>query len=167
MKISIPLALTGLGVLLAISCAAETDGSGAKTGEASTLPPHFDPAHPPVAFQDTETLQAEKQERTAFDESLAGSGEAIGEPVPSELQRQLEAEYQAALKRTDEQNSRFLHVHGDSDFDALFEKIRTTMPPQREALLIQYVMATRSVHDATRQKELLQRLSSPELNNVR
>jgi hypothetical protein len=151
--------LLGLGALSVTSCSSSSS-------PPSTLPPHFDPAYAPATVANPQPAEPEQ----AFDDKLAERGEAVAQPVPAEVARKLEADYQASLNRTDEANGLInsaTHEHAPVDFPALFEKIRSTMPPARAALLMQYASAANEVPDAAARLALLQRLSSQELNNVR
>jgi hypothetical protein len=100
----------------------------------------------------------------------ATQGEAAGQPVSPEIERALEAEYQASLQRLQGETTGLTphhHEHAVVDFEALYQNIRNTMPPARGVLLSQYVGAAQHVTDPATRTALLERLSSPELNNVR
>jgi hypothetical protein len=165
MKIRVTRAgLFGLACLMAAACSVN---SSAHEQGSTGLPPNYDPAAAPARISEPAS-EAEVQERTAFDAKLAAQGEAFAQQLPPELERQLEDEYQAAQKYTDEENAlRRVHEHTAVDFDALFDKIRNTMPPARGVLLSEYVAAAQRLDDATQRTRLLERLGSQELNNVR
>lgn len=149
---------------LAGSTVAACGNSNGTSGESE---PTIDRSALPVALARVET-EAQVQARTAFDEKIAARGEAFAQPVPPELEARLEANYQASLHRADPQNT-LVQLHQQPatvDFEALFERIRTTMPPARGALLVEYFNAAQQVSDPVRRTTLIERLSSQELNNV-
>jgi hypothetical protein len=104
-------------------------------------------------------------------EPQAGAqAEAVGQLVSPEIERALEAEYQASRKRLEDESAFNPHYHNGQttvNFEALFEEIRNTMPPARGVLLRKYVGAAQQLSDAATRTALLERLSSPELDNVR
>lgn len=120
----------------------------------------------PTIVTRRDCVVVDARERTAFDENIAARGEATAIPVPPELERQLEADYQAASQGRDAQNATPAPTDPPVDFDALFEEIRNTMPPQREALLARYLEAAKQVEDPAERDALIKRLASPELDNV-
>lgn len=158
-----PVLTMGLAALLALGCS--VDGSDKpSTSSANPAPPAL-----PAESQLTETPPAVPND---FDDKVATHSEASAQRVPADLERALEANYQASLARSEEDNDVHLFAaaspHEHFDFDALFETIRTTMPPARGALIMQYVNAVNhQVTDVEQRAALLERLGSPALNNVR
>lgn len=158
-------------MLLAVACGVDDEGAVASSHQplgnpAPTVASPPRSSRPPVPVSDPEELEAQARERTAFDENIAARGEATAIPVPPELERQLEADYQAASQGRDAQNATPAPTDPPVDFDALFEEIRNTMPPQREALLARYLEAAKQVEDPAERDALIKRLASPELDNV-
>jgi len=137
-------------------------------GQVSESKPNIGQSEALAARAPAQT-EAQAEARTAFDEKFAAVGEAAApQAVPPELAARLEADYQASLRQPDAEHT-LAQVHLTQmavDFEALFERIRTTMPPARGALLIEYVNAAQQVADPVRRTTLIERLSSQELNNV-
>jgi hypothetical protein len=187
MKTTIASGVLGLGaLLLAVACGAdEQEETALSSSHRSSLvlsppttetrpsaeatlvsPPHS--SYEPVKVSDPMTIETNARERTAFDDKIAAQGEAVSQPMPPELEARLEAQYQAAIQRSDYENGLAVaNKYSPVDFEALFEKIRTTMPPGRGILLMQYVDAANRVRDLAERTVLLRRLASPELDNVR
>ena len=157
MKIAMTsVVLLGLSALLSVSCSADNDSS-------RVLPPVDS------AGDSSKTSEATKPQATEIDQHLGASGEAVAQLVSTEVSRQLEADYQVAIKKAANENQlkNLARVDAAVDFQALFDNIRNTMPPGRGLLLREYVTAAERVADVAERKRLLERLGSPELNNVR
>jgi hypothetical protein len=144
--------------LIGVACSAPDSESG---GEAVTSP----------ALGSAREVKAQVDDQAAFRAGIAAQGEAFAREVPPELERELEADYQASLRRLDEEKALRAeldpHQGAAVNFEALFEQIKNTMPPARGALLTQYAAAAQQLSDPSERAALLDRLASPELNNVR
>jgi|GEM_PF-3028363 len=149
-----------LAALTTVGC------SNAESDKPVIGPPGADPSY----YQRVVSAEELEAKKTATPPGAILGGEQVApaaERVPPDLEAELEAKYQASIRLTDEQAAAQGSVrHVEVDFDALFERIRTTMPPNREQLLMEYLAAAKH-EPSPRRENLLARLSSSELNNVR
>ena len=156
------VSFTGYRWIFAISLAT-VFGCNSETADRVVGPPHSDASYHQAVGSDAE-IQAQKSAPPPA--AIQGGEEEAPaiELVPADIAKKLEAQYQAGKNKSDDEADDELldHAQEHVDFDALYEKIKSTSPPEREAFLMAYVAAAKH-EDPDERDELLARLSSPEL----
>jgi hypothetical protein len=99
MKISMTRALLGVAALVGVAC-----GSNDGESNGDTVALAQAPARTPAQASEA-AIQVEAAERAAFESGRAAEGEAFLQPVPPELERELEAGYQASLRQRHEEKA--------------------------------------------------------------
>jgi hypothetical protein len=107
MRITMARALLGVAALAGVACGSS---DGESSGDTVAL------AQAPAQASEA-ALQVEAAERAAFESGRAAEGEAFLQPVPPELERELEAGYQASLRQRHEEKTLLDQQHAKPSTD--------------------------------------------------